>query len=288
MRTRSLLVLFLMSAVVASAAEKDAGTAAQPGPRPAGSFDTGALDRSIDPCVDFYQFACGGWRKANPIPPDQVRWGRFNVLAERNREILHQILEAARDPSRPRSPIEAKVGDFYAACMDEAGIEAQGSKPIAPILAAVDRGPVEGRSVPAAGRARGERAAGPVPVRLRSGPARLDAHDRHRRPGRHQPARPRRLPEDGREVRGEAREVPGARDAHARAVGEDCAEGEGGRRDGAAHRDGARERAAGPRRPAGSDESRQPDAHGRARAARAGLRFRELLPGDRRAAPSSV
>src|SRR6476646_6144120 len=63
--------------------------------RSEGGFDINALDKSVDPCVDFYEFACGGWRKANPIPPDQTRWGRFNELAERNRNALHEILEQA-------------------------------------------------------------------------------------------------------------------------------------------------------------------------------------------------
>jgi predicted metalloendopeptidase len=92
----------------------------------------------VDPCVDFYQFACGGWRKANPIPPDQTRWGRFNELAERNRNVLHDILEQVKDPRPGRSPLEAQVGDYYAACMDESAIETLGTKPIDPILEGVD------------------------------------------------------------------------------------------------------------------------------------------------------
>ncbi len=102
-----------------------------------GTFSVGALDRSVDPCTDFYQFTCGSWRKANPIPPDQSSWGRFNELAERNREVLHQILEGVKPPRPSRSPLEAEVGDYYAACMDEPGIEAQGTQPIRPILARV-------------------------------------------------------------------------------------------------------------------------------------------------------
>jgi predicted metalloendopeptidase len=103
-----------------------------------GGFDINALDKSADPCVDFYQFACGGWRKANPIPPDQTRWGRFNELAERNRNALHEILEQAKDTRPGRNPLEAKVGDYYAACMDEPAIEKLGTAPIDPILKGVD------------------------------------------------------------------------------------------------------------------------------------------------------
>src|SRR5262249_48360779 len=58
-------------------------------------FDVKNMDTSIDPCVDFYKYACGGWMKANPIPGDQVRWGRFNQLAEDNLAVLHTILEQA-------------------------------------------------------------------------------------------------------------------------------------------------------------------------------------------------
>ena len=103
------------------------------------AFDVSSLDRSVDACTNFYEFACGGWRKANPIPGDQTRWGRFNQLADRNRDVLHEILEGARDAKGKRTPIEAKVGDYYAACMDEAGIEALGAKALAPVLADIDK-----------------------------------------------------------------------------------------------------------------------------------------------------
>ena len=122
----------------APAAAQQAAKARSAAAKPAGAFDVAALDRGADPCVDFYEFACGGWRKATPIPPDQTRWGRFNELAERNREVLHQILERAKEPSPGRSPVEAKIGDYYAACMAEPQIEAQGRAPLEPLLAKVD------------------------------------------------------------------------------------------------------------------------------------------------------
>lgn len=84
-----------------------------------------ALDKTADPCVDFYQFACGGWTKNNPIPSDQPIWSRFNELAERNRTELRGILEKAAKATN-RTPDEQKIGDYYAACMDEAAIEKKG------------------------------------------------------------------------------------------------------------------------------------------------------------------
>jgi predicted metalloendopeptidase len=98
------------------------------------SFDLGAMDRTADPCEDFYQFACGNWRKNNPIPSDQSRWGRFNELAEYNRQILHQILEKASANDPKRSPVMQKVGDMYESCMDESAVNARGAKPLSPEL----------------------------------------------------------------------------------------------------------------------------------------------------------
>jgi len=97
-------------------------------------FDVKAMDKTANPCQDFYQYACGTWLKANPIPPDQARWGRFDELAERNRDTLHEILEEASKPSPDRDADTQKIGDYYAACMDEKAIDAKGLAPLRPEL----------------------------------------------------------------------------------------------------------------------------------------------------------
>ena len=98
------------------------------------SFDITAMDKTIDPCVDFFKYSCGGWMAKNLIPPDQARWGRFDELQERNRDILHDILEKASAPDPKRSAVLQKIGDYYAACMDESRANSLGIKPIEPEL----------------------------------------------------------------------------------------------------------------------------------------------------------
>ncbi len=104
----------------------------------AGGFNVGDIDRAVDACGDFYQFACGGWRARNPVPDDQSRWGRFNELADRNRDTLRAILEKAMAGGPERHPIDQRIGDHYAACMDERGIEARRLAPVKPALDRVD------------------------------------------------------------------------------------------------------------------------------------------------------
>ncbi|HEY1940152.1 MAG TPA: M13 family metallopeptidase [Candidatus Angelobacter sp.] len=96
-----------------------------------------ALDKTADPCVDFYEFACGGWKKSNPIPPDQAIWSRFGELAERNRTELRGILENAAKATN-RNANEQKIGDYYASCMDEAAIEKKGVAVLKPSFNLID------------------------------------------------------------------------------------------------------------------------------------------------------
>ena len=97
-------------------------------------FDASLTDKSVDPCTDFYQYACGTWIKNNPIPADQSRWGRFTQLEERNLAVLREILEEAAKGGAQRDAIAQKIGDYYAACMDEPTIESKGLAPIQPEL----------------------------------------------------------------------------------------------------------------------------------------------------------
>ncbi len=93
-------------------------------------LDPANLDPQADPCQDFYQYACGGWIRQNPVPADRASRSSFSLLQERNRDVLHDILEKAAVPAPGRSAIEQKIGDHYASCMDEKTIEARGLAPI--------------------------------------------------------------------------------------------------------------------------------------------------------------
>jgi putative endopeptidase len=133
-----LLAGFLGTPVAAQQLPLNFAAAQDPeGPKTIHGFDRTAMDTSVSACQNFFQYACGSWLKANPIPADQSAWGRFNELFENNRLILRGILEKAREAS-PGAPEEyRKVGDYYAACMDEDGANAAGLKPINGMLSRV-------------------------------------------------------------------------------------------------------------------------------------------------------
>ena len=94
-------------------------------------FSADMLDKSIDPCNDFYAYACSKWQAQNPVPSDRPSWGRFNELQDRGEYIVRDILEKAAAKTSGRTATEQKIGDYYASCMDDAAVEKAGSKPLA-------------------------------------------------------------------------------------------------------------------------------------------------------------
>jgi endothelin-converting enzyme/putative endopeptidase len=101
------------------------------------SLDLTDMDRSANPCEDFYRYSCGGWLKKNPIPPDQSSWGVYSKLTEDNERFLWGILEDTAKPNPSRSTVEREIGDFFAACMDEPAVEKAGAAPLREELEAI-------------------------------------------------------------------------------------------------------------------------------------------------------
>ena len=101
------------------------------------SLDVPSMDRSVDPCTDFYRYSCGGWIKNNPIPPDQAVWNVYAKLGQDNQRFLWGLLEQAAKPDSGRGTVEREIGDYFAACMDESGIEKAGAAPLQPALAEI-------------------------------------------------------------------------------------------------------------------------------------------------------
>ena len=147
---KKLLPIFLCLSSIASFAQSQDSQQQQPGkkvplaqntPEPvlpySPSLNVKSMDKSVDPCVDFYQYSCGGWKQTNPIPPDQVSWGVYSKLYQDNLNFLRGILEEAASGKGQRDAVTQKIGDFYAACMNESAIEQLGVKPIQPQLNAI-------------------------------------------------------------------------------------------------------------------------------------------------------
>ena len=153
-----------------------------------------SMDRTVDPCVDFFQYSCGGWIKNNPIPPDQSSWDTYSKMQDENRARLRGILEAAAAPDPARNAATQKIGDYYSSCMDEKAIEAKGAEPLK-----AEAGSNRARSIPKTEIA--DIAAAMIDdnvlFRFDSNQDYRDASqdDRQRGPGRARPARPRLLPE---------------------------------------------------------------------------------------------
>jgi putative endopeptidase len=129
------LVLAVATGVCAaqnSGTAADRATAPTSVPKAGISFDHSAIDKTADPCTNFYQYACGNWMKNNPIPADKTRWGRFDELAERNNYLLYEELKSAADA--PKTPLQKKYGDYFAACMNVDLANKLSVTPITPAL----------------------------------------------------------------------------------------------------------------------------------------------------------
>jgi putative endopeptidase len=126
------LLSLSMTRTTAQAPSRPALPAPPAVPAPSSSgLQLDAMDKTADACTDFYQFACGGWIAANPVPADRAGYGRFDELRERNNDTLHRILDAA---ASGRDPQSKKIGDYYASCLDEPAIDAKGAAPLEPLL----------------------------------------------------------------------------------------------------------------------------------------------------------
>jgi endothelin-converting enzyme/putative endopeptidase len=132
MRVPRLVLAFLI--LIPALSFSQTASTAKPGP----GFSIDNIDKSIDPCVDFFQYSCGNWIKNSEIPPDQSQWVSFTELHERNMEIEHGILEKAAAGGAQRNPIDQKIGDFYGSCMDEKAVDSKGILALKPELDRID------------------------------------------------------------------------------------------------------------------------------------------------------
>nr|HEX4314605.1 M13 family metallopeptidase [Kofleriaceae bacterium] len=98
-------------------------------------LEASSLDKTADPCVDFYQFSCGGWLQKTDLPDDKARFARFDELQDKNKLVLRTILDdASRSAATSADAATKKLGDYYASCMDAQAIDAAGTTPIKPLL----------------------------------------------------------------------------------------------------------------------------------------------------------
>jgi putative endopeptidase len=128
MRALRLLTLLLLCASLSAFGQANSSV------KPAPGFSIDNIDKTVDPCVDFYQYACGNWLKRSEIPADQSQWVSFVELHERNLDIERGILETAAAGGANRDGVDQRIGDLYGSCMDEKTVNARGSAPVKPEL----------------------------------------------------------------------------------------------------------------------------------------------------------
>ena len=139
MKIKNIFVLLCLCAagiVACSHTNAPAPQSAEPTLPYTPSLDVASMDRSVNPCEDFYTYSCGNWMKKNPIPADQTSWSVYGKLYEDNLNYLHGILEDAAKATN-RDAVTQEIGDYYAACMNEAAIEKLGASPIQTDLSAI-------------------------------------------------------------------------------------------------------------------------------------------------------
>src|SRR5947209_4177577 len=133
MRSSGIAIAFLLIFIIGSFSAVSVSQTV-PNSQVAAGFSVDNIDKTADPCVDFYQYACGNWTKRVEIPADQPEWISFVEVDERNKVILRDILEKAAKGGPGRSAIDQKIGDYYGACIDESAADAKGIAPLKPEL----------------------------------------------------------------------------------------------------------------------------------------------------------
>jgi putative endopeptidase len=149
---RSFLRIILLAVVSAVFANAQSSAQTTPSAKPVlpyfPSLNPASMDRTVDPCVDFYHYSCGGWQKNNSIPPDQTSWDVYGKLYQDNLNFLRGMLEQAAAATGPQDAATEKTGDFFASCMDEAAIEKRGLSSLQGDLAAIQRAKDAGELAP--------------------------------------------------------------------------------------------------------------------------------------------